>query len=92
MGGNDKRSGRVNTFHCLADGRSEVVSAEVMGDRGRRSATAVWEGLGRRFDLQVSHQVKWRLTQLPYGGAMKSVASTRGDQACSSVGWAFAGP
>ena len=73
------------------DGSSEVVSAEMTGDRGRRSATVAWEGLGQHSGLQVSRRVKWRLTKSPYGGAAELVAFTRGDQACSSVGWAFAG-
>ena len=77
-GRNDKRGGRVNASCRLADGGSEVVSAEVTDDRRQRSATASWEGFGWHSDLQVSRPVKWRLTQSPHGGVAKSVASTRG--------------
>ena len=77
-GGNDKRGGRVNASCRLVNGGSEVVSAEVTGDRRQRSATAAWEGFGRHSNLQVSRRVKWRLTQSPHGGAVKLVASTQG--------------
>ena len=77
-GGNDKRGGRVNASCCLADGESEVVSAEVTGDRGQRSATATWEGFGRCSNLQLSRRVKWHLTESPYVRATKSVAPIQG--------------